>query len=53
MTEPNNTDEAEEEKKTQFNKSREYRRSQKLLKQVVKAPPMKKHISSGPTSPAT
>jgi len=42
MAEPNNSDKAEEEKKTEFKKSPEYRRFKKLLKQVIKAPPMPK-----------
>jgi len=33
---------AEEEKKPEFKKSREYRRFKKLLKQVIKAPPMRR-----------
>jgi hypothetical protein len=40
MAEPN--DKVEEEKKTELVKSREYRRFKKLLKQVIKAPPMRK-----------
>jgi len=33
---------AEEEKKPEFKKSREYKRFKKLLKQAIKAPPMRK-----------
>jgi hypothetical protein len=33
---------AEEEKKPEFKKSREYKRFKKLLKRVIKAPPMRK-----------
>jgi len=33
---------AEEEKKPEFKKSPEYRRFKKLLKRVIKAPPMPK-----------
>jgi hypothetical protein len=38
MAEPN--DKVEEEKKPELKKTREYRRFKKLLKQVIKAPPM-------------
>jgi hypothetical protein len=40
MAEPN--DRVEEERKPDFKKLPEYRRFKKLLKQVVKAPPMPK-----------
>jgi len=39
---PNTNAKAEEEKKPEFKKSREYRRFKKLLKQVIKAPPLRK-----------
>ena len=45
MAEPNGK--AEEEKKPDFKKSREYRNFKKLLKQVIKAPPMPKRQPSG------
>jgi hypothetical protein len=40
MADPN--DKAGEEKKPDFKKSREYRKFKKMLKQVIKAPPMRK-----------
>jgi hypothetical protein len=41
MSEPAHKDKAEEEK-PDIKKTREYRRFRKLLKQVVKAPPMRR-----------
>jgi hypothetical protein len=35
-------DKAEEEKSPEFRKTPEYRKFRKLLKQVIKAPPMRK-----------
>lgn len=45
MADPNDKAE-EEERKPDFKKSREYRRFKKLLKRVVKAPPMKRTTES-------
>lgn len=48
MADPN--DKAEESKKEpEFKKSREYRRFKKLLKQVIKAPPMRRKPAHGET----
>ena len=45
MVEPNGK--VEEERKPDFKKSREYRRFKKLLKQVIKAPPLaRKKVAS-------
>ena len=35
---------AEEEKKTELKQSREYKRFKKLLKQVIKAPPLRQKL---------
>jgi hypothetical protein len=43
MAEQEPKDKAEAEKKPDFKKTAEYRRFKKLLKQVVKAPPMRKN----------
>lgn len=42
MAEQKQSDKAEEERKPEFKKKAEYRRFRKLLKQVIKAPPMSK-----------
>jgi hypothetical protein len=42
MAEQKQNDKAEEERKPKFKKTAEYRRFKKLLKQVVKAPPLRK-----------
>jgi hypothetical protein len=40
MAEQKQKDKAEEEKKPEFKKTAEYRQFKKLLKRVIKAPPM-------------
>lgn len=42
MSDPNHKDKVEEEKESDIKKTKEYRQFKKLLKQVIKAPPMKK-----------
>jgi hypothetical protein len=42
VTDPKPKDKAEEESAPDIKKTREYRAFRKLLKQVVKAPPMRK-----------
>jgi len=46
MAEQKQNDNAEEERKLEFKKTAEYKRFKKLLKRVIKAPPMRKHGSS-------
>jgi hypothetical protein len=43
MLGPQHKGKAEEEKPREFKKTPEYRRFKKLLKQVIKAPPMPRH----------
>jgi hypothetical protein len=45
MAEQKHNDKAEEERKLEFKKTAEYRKFRKLLKQVIKAPPMRKSRS--------
>ena len=40
MSDPQHKDKAGEEKLKEFKKNKEYRNFRKLLKQVIKAPPM-------------
>jgi hypothetical protein len=49
MAEQKQSDKAEEEKKPEFKKTTEYRRFRKLLKQVVKAPPLRRKQTHGET----
>jgi hypothetical protein len=42
MADPKQNDKGEEEKKPDFKKTAEYRQFRKLLRRVVKAPPMRK-----------
>jgi hypothetical protein len=49
MAEQKQNDKVEEEKKSEFEKSHEYKRFKKLLKQVVKAPPMRRKQADGET----
>lgn len=42
MSDPQPKDKAEEEKPRDIKKTKEYRNFRKLLKQVIKAPPMKR-----------
>jgi hypothetical protein len=42
MSAPNHKDKVEEEKQSDIKKTREYRAFKKLLRQVVKAPPMQR-----------
>jgi hypothetical protein len=44
MVEPERKDKGEEENQRDIKKTPEYRRFRKLLKQVVKAPPLRKKI---------
>lgn len=45
MAEQKQKDKGEEEKTPEFKKTAEYRRFRKLLKQVIKAPPLRKKES--------
>lgn len=47
MAEHKQSDKAEEEKKPEFKKTAEYRRFRKLLKRVIKAPPMRRKPAHG------
>ncbi len=42
MSDPQHKDKVEEEKQPDIKKTKEYRNFRKLLKQVIKAPPMRK-----------
>jgi hypothetical protein len=44
MSDPKPKDKAEEESKPDIKKTPEYRKFRKLLKQVIKAPPMKRTV---------
>ena len=44
MSDPKPKDKAEEEKELDIKKTPEYRKFRKLLKQVVKAPPMRRTV---------
>jgi hypothetical protein len=46
MSDPKPNDKAEESKEPDIKKTREYRKFRKLLKQVIKAPPMRKKDTS-------
>ena len=43
MSDPHAKDRAEEEKPKDIKRTPEYRKFRKLLKQVIKAPPLRKH----------
>jgi hypothetical protein len=45
MAEQQQNDKAEEEKEPDLKKTREYRRFKKLLKQVIKAPSLKRTVN--------
>jgi len=46
MSDPNHKDKGEEEKPPDIKKTKEYRNFKKLLKQVIKAPPLRKHVNA-------
>lgn len=50
MSDPKPRDKAEEEKELDIKKTREYRAFRKLLKQVIKAPPMRHHVKASQTT---
>ena len=50
MPDPKPRDKVEEEKPEDIKKTREYRNFRKLLKQAIKAPPMKRTARATPKS---
>jgi len=46
MSEPERKDRAEEEKPSDIKKTPEYRKFRRLLKQVIKAPPLRRKVDA-------
>jgi hypothetical protein len=53
MSDPKPKEKVEEESQRDIKRTPEYRKFRKLLKKVIKAPPMRKNIQANPSSTTT